>query len=393
MSTYFKPYEGRRPYVFISYSHRNSDRVLSVITPVHEKKLRLWYDEGIPAGGDWPQNIADHMAGCAAVLFFVSAPALASANCRSEIETAVRLHKPLLLIRLDDTVPSEPWQTLLAAGTTLSATPGAAPDDMVRVVLAESTLNRSFYRKRWEGFRWDRVGLALSLLLVLAAAAGLWGLLTGRFDRYLYREPFSTPTAAPTPTPTVPPSPSPTPYVPDAENRFPLSFPDALQDDAIRTALGIERDAPVLPSALKDLRSLCFCGGLYLADAEDAVFSDAGWSANGVPTGAGTVRDLSVIGRCTYLETLALIAEPADDLSGLSDLVLLQTLYLNGCESVDLASLPALPNLKTLHLAHSAVRDLAPLGALPALQTVTVSTDMLPLTWPTDAAFSVVLVP
>ncbi len=61
MSRYFKPYEGSRPYVFISYSHRDSDRVLDIISELDRRKLRLWYDEGIPAGSDWPKNIESHM--------------------------------------------------------------------------------------------------------------------------------------------------------------------------------------------------------------------------------------------------------------------------------------------------------------------------------------------
>ena len=81
MTTFFRPYEGKRSYAFISYSHRNTERVLSVITRLHEGKLRLWYDEGIPPGNDWPSNINAHMRACSAVVFFRSASALASPNC------------------------------------------------------------------------------------------------------------------------------------------------------------------------------------------------------------------------------------------------------------------------------------------------------------------------
>ena len=52
MNTFFRPYEGKRPYVFISYSHRDSETVLNLLSVLNERKLRLWYDEGIPAGSD-----------------------------------------------------------------------------------------------------------------------------------------------------------------------------------------------------------------------------------------------------------------------------------------------------------------------------------------------------
>ena len=48
MSTFFKPYEGSRPFLFISYAHKQSDAVVSTIRILHEKGWRLWYDEGHP---------------------------------------------------------------------------------------------------------------------------------------------------------------------------------------------------------------------------------------------------------------------------------------------------------------------------------------------------------
>ena len=68
MSRFFKPYEGNKPFLFISYSHRQSDLVVDSIRILHEQGWRLWYDEGIPAGSDWPANIARHMEACEAVL-------------------------------------------------------------------------------------------------------------------------------------------------------------------------------------------------------------------------------------------------------------------------------------------------------------------------------------
>ena len=50
MSRFFKPYEGNRPYLFISYAHKQSEEVVSTIRILYEKGWRLWYDEGIPAG-------------------------------------------------------------------------------------------------------------------------------------------------------------------------------------------------------------------------------------------------------------------------------------------------------------------------------------------------------
>ena len=98
MSNLFKPYEGKRPYIFISYPHKQSDAVVDTIRILHEKKYRLWYDEGIPAGSDWPANIAMHMRDCEAVICFISDHFLHSQNCFSEIRAAVQLKKPILVV-------------------------------------------------------------------------------------------------------------------------------------------------------------------------------------------------------------------------------------------------------------------------------------------------------
>jgi TIR domain. len=148
MSTFFTPYEGKRPYLFISYSHRNSQEVLETITLLHQRKVRLWYDEGIPAGNDWPKNIETHMRSSAMVLFFLSKTALASNNCLSEIETAVALKKPVLYFTLDDAQPEGRWAELMQSCLPLPtpAEAKARADQVTR----HKKLKSSFYRRWWE---------------------------------------------------------------------------------------------------------------------------------------------------------------------------------------------------------------------------------------------------
>ena len=127
MTVFFKPYEGRNPYIFVSYSHRDSEAVIETIRTIHEKHYRLWYDEGIPAGSDWPRNIAVHMRDCRMVLFFLSRTALESPNCLSEITTAARQKKTILLLPLEE-IPesgmSSAWQDCLREAVRI------APDDL-----------------------------------------------------------------------------------------------------------------------------------------------------------------------------------------------------------------------------------------------------------------------
>lgn len=98
-----KPYEGKEPYIFVSYAHRDKDRVLPIVTRMAGEHLRVWYDEGIDPGTEWDMNIAEHIEGCTSFVAFISANYLASDNCKDELNFARDLQKERLLIYLEDT--------------------------------------------------------------------------------------------------------------------------------------------------------------------------------------------------------------------------------------------------------------------------------------------------
>lgn len=98
-----RAYEGNKPYAFVSYAHKDSDRVLPIIEKMQNKGYNIWFDAGIEAGTEWPEYIAERLYGCATFLAFVSPNAMDSQNCRQEINFAVELKKQALIIHLDDT--------------------------------------------------------------------------------------------------------------------------------------------------------------------------------------------------------------------------------------------------------------------------------------------------
>ncbi len=95
-------YEGKHPYIFVSYAHLDSDEVLPILSELESRGFRVWYDGGIEAGTEWPEYIATHLDGCEAVLALISEHALQSHNCRREINFAIELKKPMLVIYLRD---------------------------------------------------------------------------------------------------------------------------------------------------------------------------------------------------------------------------------------------------------------------------------------------------
>ena len=100
-------YDGKEPYIFISYSHKDSDIVFRVIDYLTDRGLRVWYDGGIEAGSEWPEYVASHLRGSDCVLSFVSKNFVASKNCRRELNFAQDLEKQRLNVFLEDTELSD----------------------------------------------------------------------------------------------------------------------------------------------------------------------------------------------------------------------------------------------------------------------------------------------
>lgn len=96
-------YEGSESYIFISYAHRDSDKVMPILRRLRESGCRVWYDEGIAPGSEWPEDIARHLDGSAMVIAFVTPNSMASANCRREINFALSREKPFLSVVLEPT--------------------------------------------------------------------------------------------------------------------------------------------------------------------------------------------------------------------------------------------------------------------------------------------------
>ena len=387
MTAFFKPYEGSRPYVFISYSHRQSASVVETIRLLHDRRYRLWYDEGIPAGSDWPANIARHMDECERVIFFLSATALESPNCFSEIRTAARLGKPVMVVRLDDAVPDGEWTKLLSDRETLSLTDD--PAARVEAILRSRFLPERFRRRRGEGtsFRW--LFFLFSFALFIAAAGLFAAMVSGHWSPYPSPAP---PVAAKTPTPAPSPTAVPVIELGEAEKYFAVRFPDTLQERAVRRALGMPK-GEIYRWQLADISALFFCGNLVTDDLENVAFdADGVCRVNGAPVIQGPVEDLGLLRSAVKLERLALICQPAKDAAAVNGHVLLRELSLAGSRVRSLDGIGELPSLETLHLEHTGISDLQPLDALPSLRTVTVSRDMLPLRWDDSAVYCVELV-
>ena len=98
----FHAYAGNEPYIFISYAHKDSAKVFPIIADWHNQGYRIWYDEGIDPGNEWPDEIAKALEHASQFVIFVSKNSVASKNVRNEINYALDSNKRFLSVYLED---------------------------------------------------------------------------------------------------------------------------------------------------------------------------------------------------------------------------------------------------------------------------------------------------
>ncbi|MCX5756933.1 MAG: toll/interleukin-1 receptor domain-containing protein [Candidatus Hydrogenedentes bacterium] len=88
--------------MFASYAHKDGRQVFPELRALHDQAVRIWYDEGIDPGNEWPDDIARALHKASVFLVFVSQSAVESRNVRNEINFALNRGKPFLAIYLED---------------------------------------------------------------------------------------------------------------------------------------------------------------------------------------------------------------------------------------------------------------------------------------------------
>lgn len=92
------------PYVFISYSRKDSEFVAQLDRDLRRRKMIVWYDKHLSAGEEWPPQLATQIAEATAMVVVISPTAVESKFVSWEIATARKLGKsiyPLMYIPCD----------------------------------------------------------------------------------------------------------------------------------------------------------------------------------------------------------------------------------------------------------------------------------------------------
>jgi hypothetical protein len=100
-------YSGAKPYLFASYSHKNMREVFVIIKKLADSRYRIWYDEGIEPGNEWPEEVGRALTGCQLFIVFMSPHAMESRNVRNEINMASSENKSIVVVNLQPVELSE----------------------------------------------------------------------------------------------------------------------------------------------------------------------------------------------------------------------------------------------------------------------------------------------
>lgn len=126
------PADEEKPFIFISYSHKDSERIFDIIKNLYEEGWRMWYDEGLTIGDSYDKEIEKHVAECAVFLLFVTNNSQNSKYIeRNEVPWGDTYQKPFIKCILDEgadiTIPGKnpvTTVTLDGVGDALKATKG-----------------------------------------------------------------------------------------------------------------------------------------------------------------------------------------------------------------------------------------------------------------------------
>ncbi len=338
-----------RKYVFISYAHKDSGKVLPVLRAMEEEGIRFWYDEGLEAGQNWPKAIAEHLRDSGAVLAFLSAHSLTSHNCAREINYAVAEKKSILKVRLDETELPPDMAMQLSVNPDV---PFQSPEkiaEAVREMLGEEFVGeagegtgRKLKKRRKKVNVWAIIAVVMALLL-LAGVLAFVGLLKGWFG------------ARP-----------------------------IVERTTVRTEDGNEVSVTELNSALamevllksSETESIYLAGNYLLTEPSVIRHDETGFFLQETPLERGIFSDLSWLNAGRVRE-LALVCESVESLEGIGALTELTYLDLSGNEIRDFGPVKDLQKLEILQILDMPEdADLSALAECKSLRQVVISYSM-----------------
>lgn len=99
----FEPYNGDKPFAFISYSRLDADYLHDVIDIMGNGDIRFWYDKGIPASCEFAEIIGEKIQNCSAFVLLISPNSMNSEFVRKELTFALNKKLKPICVFLKET--------------------------------------------------------------------------------------------------------------------------------------------------------------------------------------------------------------------------------------------------------------------------------------------------
>jgi Leucine-rich repeat (LRR) protein len=344
----YKTYNGNAPYLFVSYAHKDSERVLPFIEELDRNNYRLWYDAGINVGANWPEVVASHLLNSSKVIFFISENFLKSQNCIREVNYAVAERKDMLCVLMDEIKLPEDLSMQLSTITKISMSSFPETLEKVKKELGPSLIGdgiegyETTQRSNASANLWRIISLVFASLFIIAAI-----FIFGYFNNW-----FSFAGV-------------------DTVNTSDLSGKEVeiteFKDNVSRNVLLKAYDGS----------SLYFCGDYMVSDPEAIRYRNGEWYVADNKAAPSEFGDLSILTDKDEIEYLALVQEGIEDASKLSAMSQLVYLDLSGNPLSDVSFLKDLDRLQILKLIDTEIDDLSVLNSLGELKYLYISYDAL----------------
>lgn len=78
-----------KPFIFVSYSRKDSEKVQEILSILRRNHFRFWYDMGMKSGDEWVEELASMIQQCSQFIVLMTPNALESKYVRKEVKFAV----------------------------------------------------------------------------------------------------------------------------------------------------------------------------------------------------------------------------------------------------------------------------------------------------------------
>ena len=133
-------YEGENPFVFVSYALKDNESVCRILRILHERGLRIWYDDGLEPCSETYEYIASHLDKAEAVIAFITENYVNSMNCCREISFAQMKKKIIIAVFIEKMELSPGKELQLLTGQIMLRCDYASDEDFVEDMIHTSGL-------------------------------------------------------------------------------------------------------------------------------------------------------------------------------------------------------------------------------------------------------------